>query len=103
MSEILDTVQVGDTTYQVNLGRVAFKPDQGAVHYQKSGRSGPNCDNCVELGLTDGKGNKLTLGGVPVASIRDSKDSGGPELVYPRRAIGTFVAAVAAGEIRAPW
>lgn len=48
--------------------------------WRKSSRSGPNCDNCVEVA-------PLVAG----AAVRDSKDAEGPLLVFPAAAWQEFV------------
>lgn len=58
----------------------------------KSSRSGPNCDNCVEVNY---------LGVVPgMAAVRDTKDRQGPMLVLPVGAVVGFARAAAQGRLR---
>jgi hypothetical protein len=49
----------------------------------KSSRSGPNCDNCVEV----------RAGGV--VDVRDTKDRGGPMLTFNPAAFQRFTTAAA--------
>ncbi len=51
----------------------------------KSSKSGPNCDNCVEV-----------RDGVTV-SVRDTKDRSGPVLVFASASFAAFVSAAAGG------
>ncbi|MCG5464248.1 DUF397 domain-containing protein [Micromonospora sp. MED01] len=51
----------------------------------KSSKSGPNCDNCVEV--RDGQ----------VVDVRDTKDRGGPVLTFAPTAFQAFAAAAAEG------
>lgn len=51
---------------------------QGA--WFKSSKSGPNCDNCVEVAYVPG-----------AVGVRDSKDRSGPALVFSRGDWRSFV------------
>ena len=53
----------------------------------KSSKSGPNCDNCVEV--RDGQ----------MVAVRDTKDRGGPVLVFVPESFQAFVAAAARGAL----
>lgn len=55
--------------------------------WRKSTRSGPYSDNCVEVADLDGG-----------KAVRDSKDPGGPVLVFTPSEWDAFVEGVAAGE-----
>ncbi|MFD6565413.1 DUF397 domain-containing protein [Micromonospora profundi] len=55
----------------------------------KSSKSGPNCDNCVEV--RDGQ----------VVAVRDTKDRQGPVLVFAPASFQAFVAAAARGALTA--
>jgi hypothetical protein len=52
----------------------------------KSSKSGPNCDNCVEVGYATG-----------AVGVRDSKDRTGPVLVFDPRDWHAFVAGARQG------
>lgn len=53
----------------------------------KSGRSGGNSDNCVEVAAVD-----------QAVAVRDSKNPGGPALVYTREEWDAFVGGVKDGD-----
>jgi hypothetical protein len=55
----------------------------------KSSKSGPNCDNCVEINA-DGPG---------VVRVRDSKDRQGPVLAFGPLDFAAFVGAARRGEL----
>lgn len=55
----------------------------------KSSKSGPNCDNCVEI--------NYDIGGA--AGVRDSKDRTGPVLRFAPAAVATFARAAADGTL----
>ena len=63
---------------KINLG--------GAV-WRKSSRSGPNCDNCVEVAFVEG-----------AIAVRDSKSPAGPVLVFTPAEWDAFVAGAKDGE-----
>jgi hypothetical protein len=48
-----------------------FPVDLTHARWFKSSRSGPNCDNCVEVAFVAG-----------AVGVRDSKDPSGPALVF---------------------
>lgn len=52
----------------------------------KSSKSGPNCDNCVEV--RDGQ----------VVAVRDTKDRQGPVLAFEPAAFQAFATAAAGGQ-----
>lgn len=58
----------------------------GAV-WRKSSRSGPNCDNCVEVAYVDG-----------AIAVRDSKDPAGPALLFTQAEWDAFVGGAKDGE-----
>jgi hypothetical protein len=68
------------------------KPDTGRLTWRKSSRSGPQGGNCVEVA-------HLPEGGV---AVRDSKDQGGPMLVFTAAEWAAFVAGVRDGEFEEP-
>ena len=55
--------------------------------WQKSSRSGPNCDNCVEVAFVD-----------DVIAVRDSKRPQGPILLFTQDEWDAFVAGAKDGE-----
>ncbi len=61
--------------------------DLGRARWQKSSRSGPNCDNCVEVAFVDG-----------VVAVRDSKNPGAPALLFTHQEWDVFVAGAKDGE-----
>ncbi|GGM50826.1 DUF397 domain-containing protein [Micromonospora sonchi] len=48
-----------------------FRVDLKQANWFKSSKSGPNCDNCVEVAYVTG-----------AIGVRDSKDKAGPALVF---------------------
>ncbi len=56
-----------------------------AGEWFKSSKSGPNCDNCVEVR------------GGSVVDVRDTKDRGGPVLSFDPAAFQAFATAAAGG------
>ena len=66
-----------------------FRVDLSAAIWRKSTRSGPNCDNCVEVAF------------VPAAvAVRDSKDPGGPVLAFGPQEWDAFVGDARQGAFR---
>ncbi|MFE2912587.1 DUF397 domain-containing protein [Kitasatospora indigofera] len=63
-------------------------PDLGSLVWRKSSFSGQGGD-CVEV--ADGRPG--------ITPVRDSKDPGGPTLVFPSEAWSAFIAGVKAGEL----
>jgi hypothetical protein len=55
--------------------------------WRKSTRSGPNCDNCVEVAFVAG-----------VIAIRDSKNPTGPARIFTPTEWGAFVGDTKAGQ-----
>lgn len=64
-----------------------FRLDLGRAEWRKSTRSGPNCDNCVEVAF---------LGGA--IAVRDSKNQSGPALVFTPDEWDAFVGGAKDGE-----
>ncbi|MFY1696983.1 DUF397 domain-containing protein [Solwaraspora sp. WMMA2101] len=55
--------------------------------WQKSSRSGPNCDNCVEVAFVD-----------QAIAIRDSKNPTGPALIFTADEWDAFLGGARDGE-----
>lgn len=55
--------------------------------WRKSSRSGPNCDNCVEVAFIVG-----------AVAVRDSKNPTGPALIFNPHRWGAFVGGTRYGE-----
>jgi hypothetical protein len=64
-----------------------YRVDLGRARWRKSTRSGPNCDNCVEVAAVDG-----------AVAVRDSKHPNGPALIFTPAEWGAFVSGVKVGE-----
>lgn len=64
-----------------------FRVDLTGVRWQKSSRSGPNCDNCVEVAFVGG-----------AIAVRDSKNPSGPALIFTPDEWDAFVAGAKDGE-----
>jgi len=64
-----------------------LRVDLDRAVWRKSTRSGGSCDNCVEVAFVDGAN-----------AVRDSKNPGGPALVYTREEWDAFVGGVKDGE-----
>ena len=60
-----------------------FRVDLSHAEWRKSARSGPNCDNCVEVAFVDG-----------AVAVRDSKNQAGEVLAFSTSAWRTFVESV---------
>jgi hypothetical protein len=66
--------------------------DLSNATWRKSSYSGGNGGDCVEIGV-------LAVGGL---AVRDSKDPGGPKLVFAADEWAAFIAGVKAGEFDLP-
>lgn len=64
-----------------------FRVDLTVAQWQKSSRSGPNCDNCVEVAFVDG-----------AIAVRDSKRPEGPVLLFTQDEWDAFVGGAKDGE-----
>ncbi|MDG4834657.1 DUF397 domain-containing protein [Solwaraspora sp. WMMD1047] len=64
-----------------------FRVDLSSVAWRKSSRSGPNCDNCVEVAFAVG-----------AVAVRDSKNPTGPALIFSPGEWGAFVGSTKVGE-----
>lgn len=61
--------------------------DLSTATWTKSTRSGPNCDNCVEVAFVGG-----------AVALRDSKNPSGPALIFTPGEWDAFVAGAKDGE-----
>jgi hypothetical protein len=61
--------------------------DLSQAEWRKSVRSGPNCDNCVEVAFVDG-----------AVAVRDSKNQDGPVLIFTSDEWDAFVGGAKDGE-----
>ena len=64
-----------------------FDVDLTGAVWQKSTRSGPNCDNCVEVAFVPG-----------AVAVRDSKNPSGPALLFTIDEWDAFVGGAKDGE-----
>jgi hypothetical protein len=64
-----------------------FRIDLTRAAWHKSSRSGPNCDNCVEVAFVAG-----------AIAVRDSKNATGPVLVFTPDEWDAFVGGAKDGE-----
>ncbi|MDP9798454.1 hypothetical protein J2S43_006966 [Catenuloplanes nepalensis] len=69
------------------MGVETAGPDLTGATWRKSSRSGPNCDNCVEIAFV-----------TPAIAIRDSKDPNGPALILAPNGWSAFLAGTKNGE-----
>ena len=68
-----------------------FRLDLSRAAWRKSTRSGPNCDNCVEVAFVDG-----------VIAVRDSKNPAQAVLVFTPGEWDAFVGGTKDGEFDLP-
>jgi hypothetical protein len=71
----------------MHIGIKGLRVDPSRAAWHKSTRSGPNCDNCVEVAFLDG-----------AVAVRDSKNAAGPVLVFAPGEWDAFVAGAKGGE-----
>lgn len=64
-----------------------FRIDLDRAAWRKSTRSGPNCDNCVEVAFVAG-----------AIAVRDSKNPTGPALIFTPDEWDAFVGGAKDGE-----
>jgi hypothetical protein len=64
-----------------------IRVDLTHAQWQKSSRSGPNCDNCVEVAFVDN-----------AIAVRDSKKPAGPVLLFTQQEWDAFVGGAKDGE-----
>jgi hypothetical protein len=70
----------------VEMATKEFPVDLSHATWFKSSKSGPNCDNCVEVAYVTG-----------AVGVRDSKDKTGPALVFAPGDWHAFVARTRSG------
>jgi hypothetical protein len=71
----------------VDVEAKSLQVDLTRAEWQKSSRSGPNCDNCVEVAFVDG-----------AIAVRDSTRPGGPVLLFTQEEWDAFVGGAKDGE-----
>ena len=71
----------------VEVTTKGFRLDLGDARWFKSRRSGPNCDNCVEVAFVDG-----------AIAVRDSKRPDGSILLFTQEEWDAFVWGAKDGE-----
>jgi hypothetical protein len=71
----------------VEVEAKGFRVDLTHAEWQKSSRSGPNCDNCVEVAFVEG-----------AIAVRDSKRPDGPVLLFTQEEWDAFVWGAKDGE-----
>jgi hypothetical protein len=71
----------------VEVETKGFRLDLSRANWQKSSRSGPNCDNCVEVAFVGG-----------AIAVRDSKNPTGAALIFTSDEWDAFVAGAKDGE-----
>jgi hypothetical protein len=71
----------------VEVETTEFHVDLSAAAWRKSTRSGPNCDNCVEVAFVPG-----------AIAVRDSKNPTGPVLIFTPDEWDAFVGGAKDGE-----
>jgi len=71
----------------VEVQAKGIRVDLTHAQWQKSSRSGPNCDNCVEVAFADG-----------AIAVRDSKNQAGPILLFTQEEWDAFVGGAKDGE-----
>ena len=64
-----------------------LRVDLTRADWHKSTRSGPNCDNCVEVAFVD-----------QAIAVRDSKNPAGPALIFTEAEWDAFVGGAKDGE-----
>jgi hypothetical protein len=71
----------------VEVETKGFRLDLSRAAWQKSSRSGPSCDNCVEVAFVD-----------QAIAVRDSKNPTGPVLIFTADEWDAFVGGAKDGE-----
>jgi hypothetical protein len=71
----------------VEVETKGFRLDLSRAVWQKSSRSGPSCDNCVEVAFVD-----------KAIAVRDSKNPTGPVLIFTADEWDAFVGGAKDGE-----
>jgi hypothetical protein len=75
----------------VEVETKGFRIDLTGAAWRKSSRSGPNCDNCVEVAFAGG-----------AIAVRDSKDPAGPALIFTPDEWDAFIGGARDGEFDLP-
>jgi hypothetical protein len=71
----------------VEVEAKGLRVDLTNAAWQKSSRSGPDCDNCVEVAFVDG-----------AIAVRDSRRTGGAVLLFTQEEWDAFVGGAKDGE-----
>jgi len=71
----------------VEITTKGLRVNLNQARWQKSSRSGPNSDNCVEVAFVD-----------DAIAVRDSKDPSGPALLFTAAEWDAFVVGAKDGE-----
>jgi len=71
----------------VDIETKGFRVDLSLATWRKSSRSGPNCDNCVEVAFVG-----------PAIAVRDSKNPTGPALIFTPDEWDAFLGGARDGE-----
>jgi hypothetical protein len=71
----------------VEVETKGYRVDLSQAKWRKSTRSGPNCDNCVEVAFVGG-----------TIAVRDSKDPDGGALIFTPAEWDAFVGGAKDGE-----
>jgi len=71
----------------VEIETKGLRVDLSRAEWFKSARSGPNCDNCVEVAFVD-----------EAIAVRDSKNPAGPALIFTPEEWDAFVGGAKDGE-----
>lgn len=70
-----------------------LRVDLTGAQWQKSSRSGPNCDNCVEVAFL-----RDVDDAQDAIAVRDSKNQAGPVLLFTQQEWDAFVGGAKDGE-----
>lgn len=70
-----------------------LRVDLTGAQWQKSSRSGPNCDNCVEVAFL-----RDVDDAQDAIAVRDSKNQDGPVLLFTQQEWDAFVGGAKDGE-----
>ncbi|MFD3409632.1 DUF397 domain-containing protein [Streptomyces cyaneofuscatus] len=75
-----------------NYGRLPDAPELEGAVWKKSSYSGDSQGQCVEVAAF------TAVSGVGIQGVRDSKNPGGPALIFPSGSFAHFMASVKSGE-----